>query len=333
MNSFQDNTPKDDQEARVFRHSDPVTDEALNWFLKLQEDASVKLRRQFSAWLNTSERHQQEFARLEEIWGASAFKKAVGQLKTVSAHPPATKPHPQKAFRRLAGKAAALVLMIGATQFSDWWIYLQADYTTQSAELRQISLPDGSSMLMNSETAVALDFEGTQRRVHVLRGEAYFDVLHDAQRPFQVTGGFGEVTVLGTAFSVLAGETEDRVVLERGRVELTRANDSETARELKPGELSRISSNGIEESEEINPAKVLAWRKGRLVLEDVPLTKAIEEIERYYSSSIFITSSALRDIRVSGYFKTDNLVEAIETLALAAGAKLYRLPTGIYFMN
>ncbi|WP_244421411.1 FecR family protein [Pseudovibrio sp. FO-BEG1] len=254
-------------------------------------------------------------------------------MKTFSARRPATETHPRKAFRRLVGIAAAFTLMVGATQFSDWWIYLQADYTTQSAQMRQISLPDGSSMLMNSETAVALDFEGTQRRVHVLRGEAYFDVLYDAQRPFQVTGGYGEVTVLGTAFSVLTSKTEDRVVLERGRVELTRANDADTARELKPGELSRISSKGIGESTEINPAEVLAWREGRLVLEDVPLSKAVEEIERYYNSSIFITSSALRDIRVSGYFKTDNLVEAIETLTLAAGAKLYRLPTGIYFMN
>ncbi|WNZ53884.1 FecR family protein (plasmid) [Microbulbifer sp. MKSA007] len=333
MNTFQDNNTKDDQEARVFRHPDPVADEALNWFLKLQEDASENQRKQFSAWFNTSERHRQEFTRLEEIWGASAFKKAVQELKTVSARRPATETHPRKAFRRLVGIAAAFTLMVGATQFSDWWIYLQADYTTQSAQMRQISLPDGSSMLMNSETAVALDFEGTQRRVHVLRGEAYFDVLYDAQRPFQVTGGYGEVTVLGTAFSVLTSKTEDRVVLERGRVELTRANDADTARELKPGELSRISSKGIGESTEINPAEVLAWREGRLVLEDVPLSKAVEEIERYYNSSIFITSSALRDIRVSGYFKTDNLVEAIETLALAAGAKLYQLPTGIYFMN
>ncbi|EEA93413.1 FecR family protein [Pseudovibrio sp. JE062] len=333
MSSFQDNIAKDDQEARIFSHPDPIADEALNWFLKLQEDTSDEQRKQFSAWFNTSEQHQQEFARLEEIWGASAFRKAVGELKTVSAHPPATKTHPQKTFRKLTGVAAAFALMIGATQFSDWWIYLQADYTTQSAEMRQISLPDGSSMLMNSETAVALDFEGSQRHVHILRGEAYFDVLHDAQRPFQVTGGFGEVTVLGTAFSVLASRTEDRVVLERGRVELTRANDAETARELKPGELSRISKIGIEESKKINPAEVLAWREGRLVLEDVPLSKAVEEIERYYSSSIFITSSALRDIRVSGYFKTDNLIEAIETLALATGADLYQLPTGIYFMN
>ncbi|QUS58915.1 FecR family protein [Pseudovibrio brasiliensis] len=333
MNSFQDNTTKDDQDTRVFRHPDPIADEALNWFLKLREGASKKQRKQFSAWFNTSERHRQEFTRLEEIWGASAFKKAVGELKTDSVHPPATKTQPRKTFRKLTGVAAAFALMIGVTQFSDWWIYLQADYTTQSAQMRQISLPDGSSMLMNSETAVALDFEGMQRRVHVLRGEVYFDVFHDAQRPFQVTGSFGEVTVLGTAFSVLTSKTEDRVVLERGRVELTRANDAKTARELKPGELSHISSKGIEESREINPAEVLAWREGRLVLEDVPLSKAIEEIERYYSSSIFITSPTLRDTRVSGYFKTNNLIEAIETLALATGAELYRLPTGIYFMN
>ncbi|MGH0001274.1 FecR family protein [Pseudovibrio ascidiaceicola] len=333
MSSFQDNNTKDDQEARGFRHSDPIADEALNWFLKLQEDASDEQRRQFSAWFNTSERHQQEFTKLEEIWGAPAFTKAVGELKTVSAHPSTNETHPRKTFRKLTGVAAALALMVGVTQVPDWWIYLQADYTTQSAQMRQISLPDGSSMLMNSETAVALDFEGPQRRVHVLRGEAYFDVLHDAQRPFQVTGGFGEVTVLGTAFSVLTSKTKDRVVLERGRVELTQLNAAEAARELKPGELSRISSNGIEESKEINPAEVLAWRKGRLVLEDVPLSKAIEEIERYYSSSIFITSSALHDTRISGYFKTDNMVEAIETLALATGADLYRLPIGIYFMN
>lgn len=333
MNPFQDNNTKDNQETDYFRHSDLIADEALDWFLVLKEDASEKQRKQFSAWLNTSEQHRQEFSKLEEIWGASAFKKAVSELKTNPKQRLANEGHQRRAFPRLAGVAAALALIVGAMQFPDWWLDLQADYTTQSAEMRQVFLPDGSSMLMNSETAVTLDFEGMQRHVHVLQGEAYFDVLHDARRPFQVTGGFGDVTVLGTAFSVLASGNEDRVVLERGRVELTPQNAAADAQELKPGELSRISSKGIEETKEVNPAEVLAWREGRLVLEDVPLAQAIEEIGRYYNSSIFITSSALRETRVSGYFKTNNLIEAIETLALATGANLYRLPTGIYIMN
>ncbi len=139
-------------------------------------------------WLKRDPRHEEEFRNLEAIWGSTAFLKAVKALPV----------DPALRHRgRDGGGDAARRCLPPACFAAGWWQYprlmiaWEADYTTATGAQSMIPLPDGSTMVLNTASAVSLDFENGRRRVRLLRGEAFFDVRHDPAHPFTVAAQFG----------------------------------------------------------------------------------------------------------------------------------------------
>ncbi|MEM9159125.1 MAG: FecR domain-containing protein [Verrucomicrobiota bacterium] len=200
---------------------------------------------------------------------------------------------------------------------------LESDHLAGTAALEVISLEDGSTLTLGPESAVRLDFRADMRDVHLLRGEAFFEVEPDLVRPFRVHANHLTATVLGTAFAVDMQSGEVLVEVEHGRVAIDSSLDSEFAPEvLEAGDWVASEEGEALESGEKEPFEIAAWRENRLIVKDETVEAVVAAMKSYHKRAVWIRSDELRETRVSGVFKMDDPISAHRTLAKAAGGSL-----------
>lgn len=324
-----------------YRHPDPVTDEALDWFLRLDEDRSPATLAAFDRWCSSDPARAQAFDELVRLHAMPALQRATladAERLRAKASPAARTLRKHKARRSsgrwLAGLSTAAVLLVSVLHPPSGLILRwRADYATATGERQTVTLPDGSSVLLDTASAIATDFRDGRRMVQVLAGEAFFDVRHDPDHPFVVDGHFAEVTVTGTAFSVRADDTEDQVVLERGSVDVRPRQGVGPTERLNPGQMVTANQSGITGKRPADTARTLAWRDGRIVFDDRPLREAVRDLGRYYDGSVILLGERIDIKTVSGNYRTDDPETAIRTLAVATGISMTRLPAGILILR
>ncbi len=315
-----------------FSHADPVADQALDWYVRLRDgkpDAAT--RADFLAWLAEDPRHEEEYRGLQILWNSKPFLNAVKALPVDRSE--LMRPRGRSWPLRVAALAASVLLAAGIWQYSSLTVAFQADYVTATGAQMHIPLPDGSTMLLNTDTAVALDFDAGRRHVRLLQGEAFFDVVHDPAHPFTVSGQYGEVEVLGTAFAVRTGADEDEVVLERGRVQVLCLCDGKDKAVLAPGEMVSITASAVSPVHAADPSATLAWREGRIIFENARLGDVLEELRRYHRGAILVADDRVNQMKVTGNYRLDDVEGAVRTLADAAEVGFYRVPGGLIILR
>lgn len=309
-------------------------EEALEWFVRLRDGtADATTRTAFEAWLDRDARNRQAFRDLESVWGSASFGRAVADLP--AAGPAVAWPGAGRARRRMVVAVAAVMLLalgIG-TYLPQALLHWRSDYLTATGDRRTVSLPDGSTMMLNTASAAAIDFEDGRRQVRLLAGEAFFDVRQDAGRPFFVVGEHGRVEVLGTAFSVRVDGAEDRVVLERGAVDLSRLRDLADHVHLAPGEMAEATAGATSRAMAVDAERLLAWREGRVVFSGASFSEVLAELRRYYPGTIILAARGHADLAMTGNYRIDDIEGAVRTLADAAGLATTRLPGGFIILR
>lgn len=330
----QDNGPDGD-----YKHPDPVTDQALDWFIRLQEERDAGTLTEFEAWRCSDPRHDRAYARLSEMHGMPALKRATEKdaarlgldaTAPVISFEERRRPTTRYWMSALSGIAAVLLLFVGWQQAPGILLRWQSDYMTATGQRNTITLPDGSTATLNTSTAITVDFENGRRKVSLLEGEAYFDVRHDPAHPFVVAGTFAEVEVKGTAFAVRTDGEEDTVVLERGSVEVSR-QDSHAL--LTPGQMIVARASGLSGVTGADIDQSLAWRDGRIVFRDRPFQEALGDLERYFNGRVMLMTNRASGRLVSGHYRIEDSDAAIRTLARSAGVEVTRLPGGILILR
>ncbi|MCX5580975.1 FecR family protein [Kaistia terrae] len=335
--------PSDRQEGSV---ADIVADEALDWFARRRNagpDAAEEA--EFEAWRQRSSHHAEAYGDLEALWGSTAFAAAARSLpigepyraSDTKRRPARPKPAVPSAARRrnlrFGAVAALLMLAFGIWQAPTLLLRWQADYITAAGDRATIRLPDGSTLILNTASAVALDFESGRRDVRLLQGEAFFDVRHDPEHPFRVAGRFGVVEVKGTAFSVREDGSQDIVILERGHVAVSLVANKAAQAALEPDQQVIASADALSAVEPADPAMALAWRQGRIVFDDQPVSRVLAELRRYRSAPVVVASGLAEEFRVSGNYRTTDIDGALRSLAAAAGVSVTSLPGGILILH
>jgi transmembrane sensor len=314
-----------------------VEDQALDWFARLRNATPAAAEQaEFQAWLLQSPRHAEAIEELEAIWGSPAFAAATRGLPVAGTAAHATPSRIRRARKlrtSLGAIAAMLVVALGIWQAPALLLRWQADHITAVGDRATIALPDGSTLILNTASAVALDFEDGRRNVRLLRGEAFFDVRHDPARPFRVTGRFGAVEVKGTAFSVRENETEDTVILERGRVEVSLVANTADRATLAPDQQIVAGADALSAVAPADPAMALAWRQGRIVFDDQPFARVLDELRRYRNAPVILATGFDAEFRVSGNYRTGDIEGALRSLAAAAGVGVTALPGGILILR
>jgi len=325
---------------------DPLQDEALKWILELQAaENEPAARRAFEAWLAQDQRHAAAFTQVTNLWNSAEFGKAVtprerlhlrqgrrGDITSLTAQRPQA-PASRSWARPIAAIAAVLILAVAAAHFAGLFIYLQADYVTATGQQRRVALPDGSTMLLNSGSAVALDFSAERRVVRLIDGEAFFDVARNPDRPFHVTGRYADVEVTGTAFAVRATGERDNVTLQHGSLSVQPRSGSATAVRLVPPRSVAVGATGPGAVDVVDPDDAFAWLEGRIRFRDRLLGTVLDELRRYHRGIIIVTDSRISNIRVSGNYRIDDPALVVASLAEAVGARLTRLSDHILILR
>jgi transmembrane sensor len=300
--------------ARAFSR---IEVEASEWLVALSDRAvSAEQRARLEAWLNADPEHKRVFQVQQSVWSAVA---QMPVLSTPSSRPKAS---PGKIF----ALAAALTLVALGALFRDRIPLLKpgTDYETRVAEVSNLELADGTRVTLGPSSHLDVAFEKAARRVALTRGEAFFDVAHDAARPFFVTAGTTLVRVVGTRFDVHYGSQDVRVAVAEGRVEVMRTGDSEplTPRRKQPniqileaGQAALADRSGqIAATETIKEEDLGAWRSGRLVYVDAHLRDVVADINRYYNGKIELADEATGNMQLTAAFRVDQIDRMLEVL-------------------
>lgn len=323
-----------------YRHADPVTDAALDWFVRLLDaPADPATLAAYRAWRQSDPRHAQAFDRLTEVGGMAELHSAT-LAHLPAAHLPANPvPMPIRQARHsrrawMGAIAATGLLAVGGTHlYPDLRTRWSADHRTAVGERREVALPDGSRLILDSDTAVALAFGGEERRVALLRGRAWFDVVRDTARPFRVVAGFSTVEVTGTAFSVQSDDRGDSVFLERGRVTVSRPDDPGRPVILAPGDRLTATARGLTMQPRPDPAEAMSWRDGRYAFHNERFDTVVDTLRRYHAAPILLLDDRIGMTRVSGNYRLDDPAGALKALAGMVGARISSLPGGILVLR
>ena len=194
--------------------------QALVYLAALHGDDQARVRQvtgQVQRWRSKSDEHERAWGEAEQRW--QMVHRLTPQLRA------AVQPQPCDAGRRrLLRQGGALAVLMAAGGWLGWMfnrtLAFQQDLLTAHAEApRTLELPDGSQLLAAAESNLRVQFGLRQRQVLMLHGHVYFDVAHEAWRPFLINTRLGSVEVLGTAFSVTDRSVGVQVAVARGGVE------------------------------------------------------------------------------------------------------------------
>jgi len=175
-----------------------------------------------------------------------------------------------------------------------------------AATNRAATLPDGSRMILGTQSRVDVDFNGPRRQLNLSTGEAYFNVQHDRLRPFVVQAGTIRVTAIGTAFDVRRERDKITVTVEEGTVEV--ASSPTGSAEAKPAlwraeagyQLTYSIPQRTASIASVNPTAELAWRNGELSYVREPLGSVVENLNRYSSRKIIIADPEIAQLPFTG---------------------------------
>ena len=279
--------------------------EAAGWLVRRRDwrNWGAANEVELDAWLAESVAHEVAFMRLEALLGRTERLRAVKSVE-----PPA-----RIMFSPLLRSAIALsVVMIAGFAVAKILSHSEyASYQTAIGNRETLSLGEGSQIELNTDTTLRLSRHGAQRSVWLDRGEAYFQIKHDASHPFVVVAGNNRITDLGTKFVVRRFSNELEVTLLEGRTRLdaTRSDKSVSTVELQPGDVATVRDGKI--SIEIKTrqqfADTLGWRHGILMFRNVTLAEAASELNRYNRTQIIIRDPNVARLRIYGAFAASDV--------------------------
>ncbi|WP_241666041.1 FecR family protein [Pseudomonas canadensis] len=286
-------------------------EQASDWLLDLQ--AEPARFEEFDHWLHASPDHLSAWAQVNRAWAAIDQPSSSAQWPQ-SAHVTPIKAPPRK--WSILAAACVCIVALGATWLSkpDW----RADFHTGTGETRVVQLDDGSQLTLAAQSAVNVDYRGDTRRVTLLSGEALFDVVHDASRPFQVDVDTVVVRVLGTSFDVARNAAGVRVDVREGAVGV---NSNGTPYRLAAGQRLWLDANSrIANHSAVAPDEVATWVSGQQYFENATVLEVVEQLRRYQHGWIVIGNEALGQTRVTGLYDLRDTQRALHALASPIGA-------------
>ncbi|MBC3301381.1 FecR domain-containing protein [Pseudomonas sp. SWRI18] len=276
-----------------------ILGEAADWMVQLQSgSATDDDRRAIAQWQGRSAQH------------ALAWQRAQAILEDFDSVPAAIAGDTLKRIgrKKSLGRRQALGLLLLAGPAS-WLAYRQkpwqpwtADQHTAVGEQRNVSLPDGTHLLINTASSLNIAFTDQVRRIDLLQGEVKVTTAKDpapTHRPFIVQTRHGTARALGTHFSVRVDEQSSRVAVLEGAVEMLPQHAS-AGRVLKAGEQSAFGSDTVQA---VQPLDISAttWENGMLLAQHMRLADLLDELGRY-RHGVLRCHASVAGLTVSGAF-------------------------------
>lgn len=304
--------------------------QTADWLARIDRGLDDEGAAAFELWKAASTERRITFLRLQAVW------KRADRLAALRRPQEAAQP-PSHRLRWVAAIAAVLVICAGfGLRYLELGKTAEQQFETAVGTQRSVKLADGTHVELNTDTLIHASMAPGTRTVRLDRGQAYFEVVHDARRPFVVIAGNHRITDLGTKFSVFRDGDRVKVVVKEGqvRVDLIVPNPS-SAPVVAERNMVVLARNGeslvtVKPPQEINNA--MLWRSGLLVFSQETLADVVEDINRYNVRKIEVVGPA-RDIRIGGSFRSDNIEGFEQLLRDGFGLKIVEADNKIIISN
>ena len=308
--------------------SEAIRQQAALWAVKMAERSLTEEEaRAMIAWREEDPQHAGALIQAQQLWLMLGALPRSAPADAVPAERPSTvvplRIKPRWPYRAMAA-AILLVTLPGLFLLPDVWLHRQADYYTATGEIRQVTLPDGSRADLDSHSAIALAFNGEERRVRLLSGNVWFTVAplsKSETRPFRVEANGGVTQALGTQFSVDLNNGGADVAVHEHSVRVSYKGQS---LDLAEQQGAHYADNRLVR-QSVSPAR-FAWRRGWLIIDNQPVSDAVAQINRYQRQTVIVVNPTLRKRIVSGTFSLSHPENAIATLRQTLGAEQVSLP-------
>ena len=284
--------------------------EAAAWLARLRaSDRSSLDEAAFHAWLAASPSHVAAFEEMNAIWDISGYV------------PRDLRGYELKSPRRIERRAVLLglgALVVTAGSFSVWKSATAKVYQTDVGEQKHIVLDDGTRVFLDTETYMEARFRNDLRAVELKYGQASFSVTQDPPRPFVVRAGLQNILSTSAKMDIRQDGDLTSVIVINGQAavstEVDRVGSTAT---LDAGQRLIQKAAGTAKVDRPDMIPLLAWQTGRAIFEGEKLADAVEEMNRYSSVKLIVSSSVLASMRFSGsYTVGDNIAfaRAVEKL-------------------
>jgi len=359
----------------IARLSDQILEEATTWFVEFSEgDVDLRQRQHFIGWLRTSPEHIRAYLQIATHWDEArslgrtssltvdeliALARAnpgvivplvrgdtLDSTSDIASRLPAVNPN------RHTGRWVALAACVLASAFvASYWLLLErSTYNTDTGEQRDVTLEDGSTVELNSQSKIRIAFHRNQRDIELIRGQALFQVAKDPTRPFVVHSESTQIRAVGTQFDVYRRKTGTTVTVLEGTVAVTPGSKAPSTPERSPvsadkakpetpaselnagdgptplkavadtmllraGDQATISARGRMAPRHIgDTSAATAWTHKEIVLKNTPLAEVVTEFNRYNTKPLVILDPNIESIRISGIFSSTNLQSLLRGL-------------------
>ncbi len=280
-----------------------LIDRQLSEVWSESEDADLE------TWLDESFAHRVAYWRLEAAWEQTD---RLAALRLPMRHQ-STPTRPARNWTFFARIAAAVVLIAVVGAGAAFYVGGPATktYATEIGGRETITLRDGSQIELNTETSIRVALASNEREVWLDKGEAYFQVRHNAKRPFTVIASGHRILDLGTKFTVRREARGLSVAVTEGRVQLETddGKDKPSTTTLTAGQiaLADMKSVSIEKQPVDALTANLKWRSGLVVFKYTTLADAAKEFNRYNRNRLVIADPTAAKLTIVGTFSTNDV--------------------------
>ncbi|MGE8188752.1 FecR family protein [Pseudomonas sp. NPDC086278] len=313
---------------------DAITDAAAHWCMRLHAiDCTAQERQAFEEWREAHPLHAFEYEAMLEIWEVAGDLPRPHLIETVVPFKPAS------SWRHVGIAAAVCALALPLAAYAGWnmgWLPNAYQHFEASDNVRQVTLSDGSEVELNLGSELTFSNYKDQRKVTLKKGEAFFSVSHDTSHPFIVRAADGRIRVTGTKFNVWMYEDQVRVNLIEGSVLVSSNNDlAGDGLRLGPAMQARFKHGDFtpQISQTYANDNSLAWRSGKLVLDNLALNDALPLINRYLSKPVMVADHSTGTIRLGGIYNIKELNNLVASLPRVLPVYLTRNKEGNPVLN
>ncbi len=340
------------------QNNSDLTTEACAWIAQLESECmSSDDLAAFKEWVERSPAHIKEIKRLAHLsFELNVLTDMVIPLRAAAERQRKFSILNLKVRRPNLHYLTGVVCLVAYFFFSSFWLDREGVfvsepllYTTEVGGHRKILLSDGTLLDLNTDSEIEVDYSLGRRKVRLLKGEAFFEVSHDINRPFIVYAGETSVRAVGTAFVVRLMSEKFEVTVTEGKIEISQTSLNEKTVNDKENYLagSQLGRNQLVSKQEksiyleagekvvYNKSyqnllqeklietmskgeikRMLSWQDGLFEFSDTPLVEVIRDLSRYTSMKIEISDPKLRELKFGGLFRTNELqalFDALET--------------------
>lgn len=308
---------------------------AIDWVARRDAGLNAAEERELNGWLAADKRHGRAFERFDTSWASLDHPRHAGKAGVIL-HVLSRRARVRRR-RRLAWSGVAGLVLV-STIFLGPSLGRRLDRAPLPASHVAVSpmnqrLADGSRVEFNEGAEISVDFSVESRNVHLLKGEAHFEVARDASRPFVVTAGHVRVRAVGTAFAVRLDPAGVEVLVTEGRVTVddgASRDGTEPPAEVAAGYKVVVPVVGDEEKVAVAPmtdldfGARLAWRGLRLEFSGTPLREAIMRFNTRNRVQLVVSDPSIEDLRVSGIFRAENVEGFVRLMEGSFGMEVSR---------